>query len=72
MKISTRQIDAIFGPSPFIARRTLDKTRFEVTYEPDERWRKTGPNKHHGFFETYEIAEKHQQRLHVRWVLGRT
>lgn len=73
MNITDEQIDAIFGDSPFIARRTLDKTRYEVVQKTNADWRETiGTDddfKHLGYYQTQDEATTAQRRLHVRWVL---
>ena len=74
MKLTNAQIDAIFGDSPFIARRKMDKSAYEVVQQTNADWREVIGNnndfKHHGDFPTAEAARTAMQRLHVRWVLG--
>jgi hypothetical protein len=73
MKLTDGQIDAIFGDSPFVARRTMDKSRYEVVQQTNSDWRDVvGTNedfKHCGYFKTSEKADIARQRMHVRWVL---
>ena len=74
MKITDELIDAIFGDSPFVARRKIDKSAYEVVQQTNDDWREViGTDedfKHWGDFETFEEAQTMMQRLHVRWVLG--
>lgn len=74
MEVSDEQIDAIFGPSPFIARRKIDKSGYEVRQQTNPDWRDViGTNEdfvHHGDFDSQEAADKAMRRLHVRWVLN--
>ena len=74
MDITNEQIDAIFGESPFVARRTIDKTRYEVVQQTNDDWREViGTDddfKHHGYYQTHDEATTAQRRLHVRWVLA--
>lgn len=73
MKITDEQIDAIFGDSPFVARRTLDKRQYEVIQAENPDWREVITNdepKHHGYFKSYDDAEDVRRRLHTRWVLA--
>lgn len=69
MSLTDDQIDAIFGDSPFIVRRTTDKSRFEVV--ENKLWPDAVSEvfEHHGYFATHDDAETAQRRLHVRWVL---
>ena len=74
MKLTNEQIDAIFGDSPFIARRKMDKSAYEVVQQTNDDWREVIGNdddfKHHGDFRTADEARAAMQQLHVRWVLG--
>lgn len=72
MDITDEQIDAIFGCSPFVARRTLDKSKYEVIQALNDDWREviSDERKHCGYFSSYEDAEAARRRLHVRWVLA--
>ena len=73
MQITDEQIDAIYDESPFIARRRMDKSGYEVVQMMNDDWREVitnDPPKHCGYFATYEDAETAQRRLHVRWVLS--
>ena len=73
MEITDEQIAAIFGASPFVARRKIDKSGYEVLQQTNEDWLDTvGTDEdfqHCGDFQTEEEAVTVQQRLHVRWVL---
>jgi hypothetical protein len=72
MNITDEQIDAIFGDSPFIARRTIDKRQYEVIEALNDDWREVITNdepRHHGFFRSYDEAETVRRQMHVRWVL---
>jgi hypothetical protein len=70
MDISDEQIDAIFGDSPYCARRTMDKTRYEVIRQTNADWRDVIDEdpEHCGFFSTYDEAETVRRRRHVRFV----
>lgn len=74
VKITNEQIDAIFGESPFVARRKIDKSGYEVVEQTNEDWREViGTDddfKHWCDFTTFEEAQVIQRRFHVRWVLG--
>lgn len=71
MKITDQQIDAIFGPSQFSARETIDHSKYEVVENTDPEWRTVIPHElvHHGFFATAAEARRKQRQLHVRRVM---
>jgi hypothetical protein len=71
--ITDQQIDDMFGDSPFIARRKMDKTGYEVVQNTHPDWRTHIPNDgwvHHGYFASDEDAITHKRRLHVRFILA--
>lgn len=73
LKLTDAQIDALFDESPFVARQTMDKRKYEVVQRENPDWRTHITNdkpKHHGYFDTYDEAEAVQRRLHTRWVLS--
>jgi hypothetical protein len=75
MNITDEQIDAIFGPSQFIARETMDHSKFEVVENTHPEWRSVIPSEgwvHHGYFLKAEDAFRKQRQLHVRRVLEDT
>ena len=79
MKLSNKQIDDIFGDSPFCAREKwesgISKKDYEVVKATNSDWREVITNRlpeHHGYFDTYKEAETVRRRLHARWVLTQT
>ena len=71
--MTDEQIDLIFGDSPFLARRTLDKKRYEVVEALNDDWRDAiscDEPRHHGYFSSFDEAETVRKRLHVRWVIA--
>ncbi len=74
--LTDEQIEAIFGDSPFIARRKMDKSAYEVVQQTNIDWRDCigteDDFKHHGEFATESEARVARQRLHVRWLLEAT
>lgn len=75
MKITDKQIDAIFRSGPFCARETWRALRHKGKYEVVEEIGGdheviTDEQKHHGFFNDWDEAKKVERRLHVRWVLS--
>jgi len=77
MNITDKQIDAIFGDSPFMARDKwesgISEKDYEVVEQQNDDWRVCISNdepKHHGYFDTYEEAKEVRRRLHVRWVFS--
>ena len=76
MKLSNKQIDDIFGESPFCARGCWHKLKsdhdYEVVKATNSDWREVITNsepEHYGYFDTYDEAETVRRRLHARWVL---
>lgn len=71
--LTDEQIDAIFGRSPFIARRKMDKSGYEVVQMINADWREAvgvdDDFRHCGDFATDLEALTAKRRLHVRWVL---
>jgi hypothetical protein len=73
IELTDEQIDAFFGPSPFIARRRMDKSCYEVVEQTNEDWRECMRSVvSHGNYATAEEADIIARRLHVRWVLSNT
>ena len=72
MKLTNKQIDDIFGNSPFIVRLSEDKNKYELVQQENDDWEEVitnEPLKHHGYFDTWEKAVITKNRLHARWVL---
>lgn len=72
MNITDEQIDEIFSRnSKFVARRSLDKSQYEVVEMMNDDWREViaDGQEVRGKFDTYEEAETLQRQLHVRYVL---
>jgi len=75
MQITNEQIDEIFSRnSKFIARRSEEKTHYEVVEMMNDDWRDviTDDQEVRGIFPTYEEAETVQRQLHVRHALKPT
>tara|TARA_R110001599_G_scaffold349173_1_gene577081 strand:- start:816 stop:1040 length:225 start_codon:yes stop_codon:yes gene_type:complete len=73
MEITNEQIREIFSrDSKFIARRSIDKSHYEVIEMMNDDWREvvTDDQKVRGEFATYEEAETVQRQLHVRHILS--
>ena len=67
-------IRACNGESPFIARRTLDKSGYEVVENTHPDWLNCIPNsgwRHHGYFGSHDEADDHKKRLHATWLSTR-
>lgn len=73
--ISDELIEAIFGIGPFAARDTCLKNKHKGKFEVvenigDDPTVVSNEQRHHGFFNDWDEANKVQRRLHVRWALS--